>query len=189
MDKKELRSAIKEKKKALSRNDIEQMSRRLTEAFLELPEYKSADCLFAYVSINQEVRTFDIITKALTDGKRVALPKVTGDKIVFRYINSFDDCEAGYKNLLQPDDNMPFADNKESRALMLMPGLAFDRTGARVGYGAGHYDRYLSENTGTVFTKIALCFDFQMTDHIDVEEHDIRVDRIISASSDCAEII
>ena len=186
MDKKKLRTVIKEKKKALSRKDIEQMSCRLTEAFLELPEYESADCLFAYISINQEVRTFDIITKALDDGKRVALPKVTGDKIVFRYITSFDDCEAGYKNLLQPYDSMPCADNKESRALILMPGLAFDNAGARVGYGAGHYDRYLTENTGTLFTKVALCYDFQVTDHIDTEEHDIRIDKLISASADQA---
>jgi len=62
---------------------------------------------------------------------------------------------------------------------MLTPGLAFDRRGARIGYGKGLYDRYLSEHAGEQITMIALCYDFQLLDYIETEPFDKTVDRVL----------
>ena len=181
MDKKQIRKIISEKKKSMSLEEIERLSAELTKRFLSLQEYEQAECLFAYISYNQEVRTRMLIEKALADGKRVAVPKVIGDDMEFRYIISEADLVPGYKGIKEPSESTIKADGKERKVLMLMPGLAFDRMGNRIGYGKGYYDRYLYEHSNIYFQKIALCYDFQVLDLIEAEQYDRKVDRLIAA--------
>lgn len=176
MDKKALRREIGEKKRAMSAAEIEQASVRLANKFFETELYQKAQAIYAYLSYNQEVRTEGIIRRALLDGKRVAVPKVYGEEMRFLWIEDLDHIAPGTYNIPEPIADAPVAE--DSTALVLMPGLAFDPQGHRLGYGGGFYDRYLSEQPNHPL--VALCYGFQMLDHLDTESHDIPVDLVIS---------
>lgn len=176
MDKKALRREIGEKKRALTDAQIESRSRTLAQKLFQTRQYREAKSLFAYLSFNQEVRTALIIRRAWEDGKRVAVPKVCGEEMRFIWIDSFDDLSPdGAYGIPEPAGDGPVADDGE--ALVLMPGLAFDAQGRRVGYGGGYYDRYLSAHPG--HPTVALCYDFQHLDALEVESHDIPAGLVI----------
>ena len=179
MDKKALRREIGEKKRALTEAQVMERSRVLAERFFETEQYRAARSVYAYMSFNQEVRTQPIIERAWADGKRVAVPKVIGREMVFIWLDSFDGlAESGY-GILEPIADGPAADDPQ--ALVLMPGLAFDPEGHRVGYGGGFYDRFLEQEPDHPL--VALCFDFQMLPRLDVESHDVPVDVVITDAS------
>ena len=176
MDKKALRKAIGAKKSALSAQEIARRSAILAERLFETPQYRDCASLYAYLSFNQEVRTNPIIERAWADGKRVAVPKVIGKEMVFIWLDSYDQLGPGYYGITEPIEDGPVADDRT--ALVLMPGLAFDPEGHRVGYGGGFYDRFLEAEPDHPL--VALCYDFQLFDHLEVESHDIPVDRVIT---------
>lgn len=176
MDKKALRREIGAKKSALSASEIECRSAILADKLFETPQYRDCDALYAYLSFNQEVRTNPIIERAWADGKRVAVPKVIGRDMVFIWLTSYDQLGPGYYGITEPLENGPVADDR--RALVLMPGLAFDPEGHRVGYGGGFYDRFLEAEPEHPL--VALCYDFQMFPRLEVESHDIPVDVVIT---------
>ena len=181
MDKKALRREIGAKKRALTPDQIESRSAVLAEKLYETAQYKAARSLYAYLSFNQEVRTNPIIERAWADGKRVAVPKVIGRDMVFIWIDSFDGlAPQGAYNITEPITDGPVAD--DVTALVLMPGLAFDPAGHRVGYGGGYYDRFLARETGHPL--VALCYDFQLLEHLDVEDHDVPVDCVLTDCRD-----
>lgn len=183
MNKTEIRKDIIEKKKQMDPVQIRDYSAQLTDWFCSLPQYQEALVLFAYISYNQEVRTEEIIRRALAAGKQVAVPKVTGPDLEFRYIRTGEDLEPGCLGIREPRDLQPCADGRHPKVLMLMPGLAFDRKGMRIGYGKGYYDRYLARHPETEFVRIALCYDFQLLDQIPSEPFDQPSDLILSAPS------
>ncbi len=177
MDKKALRREIGAKKRALSAAEIEARSAILADKLYATGQYRQAMSLYAYLSFNQEVRTSPIIQRAWADGKRVAVPKVVGDEMVFIWIDSFDNlAPQGAFNITEPIENGPVA--SDETALILMPGLAFDPQGHRVGYGGGFYDRYLAAQPH--HPTVALCYDFQLYDHLDVDDFDVPVDVVIT---------
>ncbi len=176
MDKRMLRREIGKKKRALTAREIEARSAALAEKLFATALYRQAGSLYAYLAFNQEVRTRPIIERAWADGKRVAVPKVIGDEMVFIWIDGFDAlAPQGPFNIPEPVSDGPVADDRS--ALVLMPGLAFDAAGNRVGYGGGYYDRYLAAHPG--HATVALCYDFQLYDRLDAEAHDIRADMVI----------
>ena len=177
MDKKELRRQIREKKRAMTEEQIVTASARLGELFLNCPEYKAAKTIYGYLPYNQEVRTVPMLEKALRDGKRVAVPKCYGDEMKFIYMDDLSKVEKGYANIPEPIADEPVAD--DPTALVLMPGLAFDPQGHRCGYGGGFYDKFLSAEPN--HPTLALCYEFQMLPHLETEAHDIPVDYVIWA--------
>ncbi len=177
MDKKELRKQIREQKRAMTPEQIEQASARLAELFLASELYKSAQTLYGYLPYNQEVRTVPVLERALADGKKVAVPKVYGDEMKFIYLTDLSQVEAGYAGIPEPIADEPVAD--DPTALVLMPGLAFDREGHRIGYGGGFYDKFLSAEPE--HPTLALCYAFQVLPHLETEEFDIPVDCVLWA--------
>ncbi len=175
MDKKELRAMIREKKRAMTNAQIEEKSRILGEKFAASQAYQEAKTIYGYLPYNQEVRTVPMLQRALADGKAVAVPKVYGDDMKFILISDFSRIEKGYAGIPEPVDDGPVADDKT--ALVLMPGLAFDTQGHRIGYGGGFYDRFLAQEPG--HPTLALCYDFQMLPKVETEEFDIPVDGVI----------
>ena len=177
MDKKALRRAIGEKKKAMSPSQIEEKSAALTAKFLETALYKNARTLYGYLPYNQEVRTVPLLQKALDDGKQVAVPKVYGDTMRFIQLSDLSQVSTGYCGIPEPIADGPEA--ADPTALVLMPGLAFDPQGNRMGYGGGFYDKFLQAEPG--HPTVALCYDFQMLEHLETEDHDIPVDLVLWA--------
>lgn len=177
MDKTALRREIREKKRAMSPEEMESRSARLGELFVQTEAYRKAKTIFGYMPYNQEVRTIPIMEKALRDGKKIAVPKVYGDTMRFIYLDDLTQVEKSDMGIPEPVADEPVAEDKT--ALVLMPGLAFDEAGHRIGYGGGFYDKFLTAEPN--HPTVALCYDFQMFDHLDTEEFDIPVDMVIWA--------
>lgn len=177
MDKKALRDYIRKHKRAMTQEEITEKSARLGELFLTSPLYQQAKTIYGYLPYNQEVRTVPMLEQALKDGKRVAVPKVIGEEMVFIYMDDLSKIEKGYAGISEPVADAPVAD--DPTALVLMPGLAFDPQGHRCGYGGGFYDKFLASEPN--HPTLALCYDFQMLEHLETEEYDIPVDCVLWA--------
>ena len=177
MNKKELRSQIRRLKRAMTEAQIEEKSRILGSLFAQSRLYRQADTIYGYLPYNQEVRTIPMLQQALLDGKRVAVPKVYGDEMRFIYLTDLTAVETGYAGIPEPIADGPVAD--DPAALVLMPGLAFDPAGHRIGYGGGFYDKFLQQEPD--HPTLALCYDFQMLPVLETEEHDIPVDCVLWA--------
>ena len=178
MNKKEMRAQIRAKKRAMTESQIVSATARLGEQFRACELYRNAKTIYGYLPYNQEVRTVPMLEQAIRDGKRVAVPKCYGEEMRFIYINDFvAEVAPGYANIPEPNAASPVADDKT--ALVLMPGLAFDPAGHRIGYGGGFYDRFLAEEPN--HPTLALCYGFQMVDHLQTEEFDIPVDLVLWA--------
>jgi len=177
MDKKELRRSIRERKRAMTEEEIVSRSEKLAELFYASEAYKNAKTIYGYLPYNQEVRTVPMLERALQDGKRVAVPKCYGDEMRFIFMEDLSLVEKGYANIPEPIADEPVAD--DTTALVLMPGLAFDPQGHRCGYGGGFYDKFLAAEPE--HPTLALCYEFQMLPHLETEEHDIPVDYVLWA--------
>lgn len=177
MNKQELRCAIRERKRAMTEEEIVERSNALAEKFYHTPAYQAASTIYGYLPYNQEVRTVPMLQRALDDGKRVAVPKVYGEEMRFIYLEDLTQVSKGYAGIPEPIADAPVAEDKQ--ALVLMPGLAFDPQGHRIGYGGGFYDRFLAREPH--HPTLALCYEFQMQAHLDTEEFDIPVDTVLWA--------
>ena len=177
MDKKELRRTIRERKRAMTEEEIVTRSKKLGVLFAQSEAYKNAKTIYGYLPYNQEVRTVPMLEQALRDGKRVAVPKVYGDEMKFLYLDDLSKVSKGYAGIPEPIADEPVADDET--ALVLMPGLAFDPAGHRIGYGGGFYDRFLAEEPD--HPTLALCYGFQMVEHLETEEFDIPVNQVLWA--------
>ena len=177
MDKTALRKYIREKKRAMTQEQIISAGERLMALFLASPLYREATAIYGYLPYNQEVRTVPMLKQALLDGKRVAVPKVFGEEMKFIWLDGLSEIEPGYAGIPEPVADGPIAD--DPTALVLMPGLAFDAQGHRIGYGGGFYDRFLAAEPN--HPTLALCYDFQMLEHIETDPFDMDVDCVLWA--------
>lgn len=177
MDKKELRRTIRERKRAMTEEEIVSRSEKLGVLFAQSEAYKNAKTIYGYLPYNQEVRTVPMLEQALKDGKKVAVPKVYGDEMKFLYLDDLTKVSKGYAGIPEPIADGPVADDET--ALVLMPGLAFDPQGHRIGYGGGFYDKFLAAEPN--HPTLALCYEFQLLPELDTEEHDIPVDTVLWA--------
>lgn len=177
MDKKELRSRIRAQKRAMTEAEIAAKSEKLGQLFADSSLYQQAKTIYGYLPYNQEVRTIPMLERALKEGKRVAVPKVVGEEMIFIYMDDLSAVEKGYAGIPEPVADGPAAD--DPHALVLMPGLAFDPQGHRIGYGGGFYDKFLAAEPD--HPTLALCYDFQMLEHLETEEFDIPVDCVLWA--------
>lgn len=178
MEKKELRAQIRAKKAALTEAQILAASARLAQQLYAHPAYRAATTIYGYLAFNEEVRTVPMLRQAQKEGKRVAVPKVYGEEMRFLWLDDLDAVAPGYYGVPEPIADEPVADDET--ALILMPGLAFDPEGHRCGYGGGFYDRYLA--THPAHPTLAMCYDFQLFEHLRVERFDVPVQYVLSAS-------
>ncbi len=177
MDKTELRREIRARKRAMTEAEIKERSAKLAQLFFASRAYQNAKTIYGYLPYNQEVRTVPMLERALKDGKKVAVPKVYGDEMKFLYLDDLTAVAKGYAGIPEPIADEPVA--HDETALVLMPGLAFDPQGHRIGYGGGFYDKFLAAEPN--HPTLALCYEFQMLPKLDVEDHDIPVDTVLWA--------
>lgn len=177
MDKTELRREIRARKRAMTEAEIEERSAKLAQLFFASEAYQNAKTIYGYLPYNQEVRTVPMLAQALKDGKKVAVPKVYGEEMKFLYLDDLNAVAKGYAGIPEPIADEPVA--QDETALVLMPGLAFDPQGHRIGYGGGFYDKFLAAEPH--HPTLALCYEFQMLPRLDVEDHDIPVDTVLWA--------
>lgn len=184
LDKKMLRKEILEKRNNLDLVKREEMDRKILNKFYETQYYKKAEKIFIYISYASEINTKEIINKALKDNKKIYVPRT---EFKTRHmdaveIKSLDNLEESSYGILEPSKEVPNIDPNELD-LIVVPGVAFDKSGGRMGYGAGFYDRYFKkikkENINKI-VKLALAYEVQMLDKVPMNEQDVPVDYIIT---------
>ena len=177
-EKKQIRKQIFAARKAHTDAQIEDWSRMITDRVTTLPEYKDAKRILAYADYNHEVMTDFIIEAAWRDGKEVAVPKVVGQDMVFYKLTDFAQLEKGYFGIPEParGEIVQWED-----AMMVMPGVAFDKENHRVGYGGGFYDRFLEKHPQV--RRVAVAFEFQMLPEVPTEPTDISPEIIVTEKS------
>lgn len=177
--KNKLRENILDRRTKMSSEEVNDKSILIQERLYSTQHYQSARTIMTYVDIQNEVETRSIITKALEEGKNVVVPMCGPNYSLSPIkIDSFEDLRQGTKGILEPSTNSSVVD-KQKIDLILVPGIAFDRKGNRLGYGLAYYDRFISDLSPST-VNIALAYSFQVLTEIPFEKHDQKVNIIIT---------
>lgn len=156
----------------------------IKDKFFESGFYKESDNIFIYISYDSEINTKDIITRAIKEGKKIYVPRTEFSTKLMNAvrIENFDNLVESRYGILEPKKDEPFIDPNDLD-LIVVPGVAFDKNGGRVGYGAGYYDRYFkrinNENKSKI-VKLALAYDFQLMDKVPTDEEDVLIDAVMT---------
>ena len=174
MRKDELRQLIRQQKRQFTPAQLEELSLPVLERLR--PYLAEASVVMAYYSLSDEVCTHQLIDELVAKGKTVLLPKVLDDETMeLRRYQSVDDLREGTFHLMEPVGE-PFTDYGEIN-VAIIPGMAFDADGHRLGRGKGYYDRFLQSLPEV--KKIGVCFDFQKVDIVPSKSHDVIVDIVV----------
>lgn len=181
-NKRQLRKQILSLRDALTPHERERAALMLTERICGHQWFYLADTVLGFVSYGSEIDTSDILREALAKGKKVFVPKVTGDDMIFYRIYSMEDLTEGYKGIPEPvGDTESFIYSPETahKLLMLMPGAVFDLQKNRIGYGKGFYDRYLADKPDLQLRTIAVGYQCQLVDELPAQAWDIKPYQVI----------
>lgn len=165
----------------LSRGLIREKSGRIAHRFFALPDYKTAVTVMFYVSRASEVDTHELIERALREKERVAVPVAipAGRKLIPVVIHDLQDLAPGELGVLEPALNERSTLSPGELDLLVLPGLAFDLKGNRMGRGRAYFDILLKEVPPAVI-RVALAFEVQIIKEVPVDSHDMPVDMIIT---------
>jgi 5-formyltetrahydrofolate cyclo-ligase len=148
-----------------------------------LPEYAGARTISWFVGVKSEVMTLPMVADALAARRRVALPWVAPDELKLALVGSLEEVEPAPFGLLEPKEALR---QDQARAVppgdvdfFVVPGVAFDRHGGRLGHGRGYYDRLLAHARPDA-TLAGLCFEVQLVDEVPMLEHDVRLDYVVT---------
>ncbi len=157
--------------------DRDEAERAVAGSVAALPEVVAAAAVLGFASFGTELPTDATMATVLAAGKRLLLPYVDGTRLCAAAVSSVDDLAPGFRGIREPVDRVP-VDLTVARAV-LVPGVAFDRTGRRLGYGGGFYDGLLADIPRAV-PRIGLCFDVQLVEDVPYGEGDEPVDVVIT---------
>lgn len=175
MDKKELRKQIKNLKNQYSPEQKIEMSRPLWQELEQNILFRQARTVLLYWSMEDEVFTHDYVNKWAGE-KTILLPCVKGDVLELRVFEGMESLQPGEAfGILEPVGEI-FTDY-DAIDIIVVPGVAFDRQGNRLGRGRGYYDKILKETR--VAKKVGICFDFQFVEEVPVDELDVRMDVVV----------
>ncbi|RMD47596.1 MAG: 5-formyltetrahydrofolate cyclo-ligase [Aquificota bacterium] len=152
----------------------EKESNIIVKKLINLPEIKKAKYILLYYPHKNEVNILPLFQ--ILKGKILLLPRTDSKDIFPVMVNSLENLKKGKFGILEPEGNPV---QIEKIDVVIVPAIAFDKKGHRLGYGKGYYDRFLKNFKGT---KIGVAYDFQVVEEIPKEEHDIPVDLIITPS-------
>lgn len=152
-----LRNRCKKRRMSMDSQKKSQYDRAIAEHFFALDCYQTEDCIFTYVSKELEVNTTEMIQTMLGQGKKVMVPRCVPNtrQMEFYRITHLDQLEKGSFGVLEPRTDSCEQVSDFSRGICIVPGLAFDREGYRLGYGKGYYDRFLSKFGGIT---VGICY-------------------------------
>ncbi|GAA6325403.1 5-formyltetrahydrofolate cyclo-ligase [Fusobacterium ulcerans] len=171
MEKKSIRNYIREKRESLSYSEVEETSEKITEALLKSSYFEEAETVMSYMSFKNEIDTHEINNAVLSSGKKLILPRTVG-KEKMEAVEYGKGLKRGAMGIEEPIGE-EYAGKID---LIIVPGVAFDKEGNRIGFGRGYYDRFLENYSDSV--KISIAYDFQLVEKIEAEKHDKKVDII-----------
>jgi 5-formyltetrahydrofolate cyclo-ligase len=183
-DKKALRREIINKRNNMDINEKKIKDKKIIDKFYNSEEYKKAEKIFIYISYSSEIDTKSIINKALKDNKKIYVPRTEFKirRMDAIEITSLDNLTESSYGTLEPGVGESYIDPNELD-LIIVPGVAFDRNGGRMGYGAGFYDRYfkkINKDNAMKIKKLALAYDFQVIERVPMDKNDMPIDNIIT---------
>jgi 5-formyltetrahydrofolate cyclo-ligase len=163
--------------------DKDGLSQLICQKLVELPQYQAARTVLYYVDARSEVRTRHYLPEALTHGKKIVVPYCVEGELELFHLTSMDELALGMYRILEPKPELRALPQKRVEVkeldLIVVPGVAFDRRGARMGHGFGYYDKLLWQARPDALLA-ALAFECQLFDEIPTEAHDIFMDRLIT---------
>jgi 5-formyltetrahydrofolate cyclo-ligase len=162
-----------ERRNKLNSLEIAKKSKSIQEFVINSKEFRQAKVVGAYFAFGSEVNTELIIEQAKTLVKKIALPRVEEDKITFYELSSIKSLIRGRFGIMEPPPSVPISEID----ILVVPGIAFDKTGNRLGYGKGYYDRLMS---GKQTFSIGLAYSFQLLENLPYDRYDKRLDAIAS---------
>lgn len=184
-DFKERKARIREQAHA-NRNaqpEKDELSRHICKTFMALPEYAAAGTVMFYVDVRSEVRTRHSLPQALESGKRIVVPYCAAGELELFLLTNMDELAVGMYKILEPKTELRSLPDKKIAAtdldLIMVPGVAFDKTGGRMGHGFGYYDKLL-EHARPDTPLVALAFECQLFPEIPTQAHDIYMDKIVT---------
>ncbi len=175
-----LRRDLAEKRRGLSAEEKKELSDRLCKNICSLDLFKEADAVLSFFPLSSETDVSGVNEEVLRLGKTLLLPKcVKGTREMnFHAVKSFDDLERGSFSVMEPKGDCPiFTPSKEVKALCIVPALAYDGDGYRLGYGGGFYDRYLSRHC---VKTVGAVYHIFLTDNLPRDRYDIAVDTVVT---------
>ncbi len=173
--KSEIRKKVKSSVKSLLNEQKRERSALIFNQVANLNTIRSAQTIALYASLPDEVFSLDTI-ELFSSSKRVVLPRVEGQEMEF-YPYIPNTLKHGAFGIAEPQGTEPIAPTEID--VIIVPGMAFTPDGKRCGRGKGYYDKYLSKE-GLKAIKIGICYTEQIVDNIPCEEHDIKMDMVIS---------
>jgi 5-formyltetrahydrofolate cyclo-ligase len=161
----------------------DELSRQICTTFMALPEYAAARTVMFYVDVRSEVRTRNSLPDALTSGKRIVVPYCVNNELELFLLKDMEELSIGMYKILEPRPELrSLAEKRVSPGeldLVMVPGVAFDRKGSRMGHGFGYYDKLLQHARDDA-PLVALAFECQLFPEIPTQAHDIFMDKIIT---------
>lgn len=183
--KQEIRQQAHENRK--NQADKDGVSRVIVERFMSLPEYAAAKTVMFYIDVRDEVRTRHALPDAIQGDKRIIIPYCVDGELELFHLESMDELDVGMYKILEPKKQLREITAKRLQAedldLIMVPGVAFDRTGGRTGHGKGYYDKLL-EHARADTPLVALAFECQLFPEIPCEEHDIYMDKVVTEQAE-----
>lgn len=178
--KSEIRRIARNVRTALPESIRKRYSEQIVSHIIQHPFFQECDTVCCYVAFKGEADISMLMDAAWAAKKRVVVPKVlTQETMEFFTIHSRRELSPGAFGILEPeDDKEPWCAGEEERVLILLPGLAFDREGNRLGYGGGYYDRYLKSHPS--FHTIGIAFSVQCLENIPAQPHDQKTEIVIT---------
>ena len=182
--KQEIRKAAHENRKNQENKD--EVSEKIVQNFMGLPEYAAAKTVMFYVDVRDEVRTRHALPEAIQSDKRIIIPYCVDGELELFHLESMDELDIGMYKILEPKAELREVAEKRLQAedldLIMVPGVAFDKTGGRTGHGKGYYDKLL-EHARPDTPLVALAFECQLFPEIPCESHDIYMDKVVTETS------
>lgn len=166
-------------RKGLDPETVESKSKSATGLLMAIPEFASSRFILFYAALNVEVQTSGAVEESMARGKRAALPKIKDNELRVFEIVSYNDTRKGAFNIFEPDEEKSVEADPECLDLIIVPGVAFDEKGARIGFGKGYYDRFL-KNISRKPPFVGLAFEFQIVEDAASTEDDVPMDLIIT---------
>lgn len=192
-EKKSIRETVRKKRDSMTAGSVEAKSSAIAENLMGIIEYRKAKAVLFYAAKGNEVATRNLIEKALKEGKRVLLPitNAAAREIEVAEITDYDsDLKKGAFGIMEPNTDRKMktsgAEAGEKIDAVIVPGIAFDREGHRLGYGHGYYDKLLHRLAGNEngrkgsIVKIGLAYDCQIVEKLPRESHDLPMDLIVT---------
>jgi 5-formyltetrahydrofolate cyclo-ligase len=175
-----IRTSILSQRNAMHLSESIKKSALIKEHLFGLEEFERAHTVLFYVSYGSEVATHEMIQACLASGKQVVVPctDAKNRKLSLSELRRWDDLCVGAYHIQEPRVECRCEVPFDAVDLVIVPGIAFDCAGHRIGHGMGYYDRLLSENARTL--KIGLAFELQLVEEIPAEHHDVSLDMIIT---------